>query len=554
VQRIFDLYLASGLLNRVGVGPDCAGAVRGHAPDAAGELGDGRGLSVARPSLRCMSNSAGRRSKRRQDRAPRSRGGNGASPERHVNKLTTSSIDDAQVTTLLGNVKIDPALLIELLLPVLWLSRVEAFAMNSSVEGSMVLHHAYQQLGIASDVYTVTLSITNRANDRSTEYGRADPRWHNGILDGHCLLWLPQSGRVVDATVEQFPAAAGSAPAPVVGRVGGSTLSAWDSAGGSLAAGTLLSVTSAVGLLLYKLTGPEYRDLVTSSLTPNDNERYRRAGVNLASRALTLLRVGSVAERVRTVPYPHLHTLLDAVGNAEFVVEPAGDFFFTVRSDDVEHSLRLDAIPIGAVDAAVAHCPDAPAPPQCPDHDLIKKTLSDVTTIARVLRSGTPATGGGDVPVVLFEPTAAVGIQARGLGRFEAQAEGIIMAGFSRFLPDSTAVPRLPSWSVRRTSDGLELWDEGGIWARAELSVDDEWLAAAKTHRVVRVVYGVFVGVRIPHGRATYGDADRETELVRARRSGIVAVAEIPWGGSRQASRWPWNRRTASGRTGRRTS
>jgi len=67
----------------------------------------------------------------------------------------TSSIEDTQVAALLGAEEIDPALLIEMLLPVLWLSRVEAFEGNSSVEGSMVLHHAYEQLGIASHVYTV---------------------------------------------------------------------------------------------------------------------------------------------------------------------------------------------------------------------------------------------------------------------------------------------------------------------------------------------------------------------------------------------------------------
>lgn len=469
----------------------------------------------------------------------------------------TSSIDDTEVTALLGAEEIDPALLIELLLPVLWLSRVEAFEGNSSVEGSMVLHHAYEQLGIASYVYTVTLSITNPANGRSTEYGRPDPLWDNGILDGHCLLWLPQSGRVIDATVEQFSGTPGSASAPVVGRLAGSNTSAWASTEGGLTAGTFLDVLSAVGLLHYELTGPEYQHLVTSSLTPEDDERYRRAGVNLASRALTLLRVGPVAERVRRVPYPQLHALLDAVATAEFVVESTGDFFFTVRREDAEHSLRLDEIPVCAADAVVSRYPEDSAPRPDPDHDLVKEMLSDVATDARVLLSATAPTGGGDVPVVLFEPRAAVGLRARGFGTREAQAEGIIIAGFSRFLPDSTAVPRLQSWSVRRTPEGLELWDEGGIWARAELSIDDEWLAAVETHQVVRVVYGVFVGVRTPHGRVSYTDTDRETELLHARRSGIVAVAEVPWAGSRKTTRrrwWSWNRGTGTGRTERGTS
>ncbi|GAB3448560.1 hypothetical protein [Actinophytocola sediminis] len=464
----------------------------------------------------------------------------------------TSSIDDTRVAALLGAEEFDPALLIEMLLPVLWLSRVEMFEGNASVEGSMVLHHAYEQLGVASHVYTVTLSIMNPANDQSAKHGRPDPRWNDGVLDGHCVLWLPQSGRLVDATVEQFSAAPNSASAPVVGRLAGSNSSAWASPEGGLAAGTWIDVLNAVGLIMhYELTDLEYRDLVTSSLTQEDNERFQRAGVNLASRALTLLRVGPVAERVRTVPYPQLHALLDAVDNAEFVVEPTGDFFFTLRDGDIEHSWRLDEIPVAVSDSVMSRYPEDRALRPGPDHDLVKETLSDVATDARVLSSATPATGGGDVPVVFFEPRAAVGMRSRSFGTREAQAEGIIMAGFRRFLPDSTTVPRLESWSVRRTPEGLELWDEGGIWARAELSIDDEWVAAAEAHRVVRVVYGVFVGVRIPRGQVSYTDADREAELLHARRSGIVAVAEVPWAGVRKAprSRWrPWKRRAASGR------
>lgn len=505
-------------------------------------------MSVGRFSLVRMANTARNRSKRRA-RPARNRERDGMSPLPESHRPMASAVNDMQVSALLCDVEVDPGLLIEMLLPVLWLSRVETFSRNSSVEGCMVLHHAYDLLGIASDVYTVTLWITNPSNDQSTEYGRPDPCWDNGILDGHCLLWLPQSGRAIDVSVEQFPAAVGSVSAPLMGRIGGANLRGWQTADGELPPGTYLAMS---GRAVYELTGPRYRDLVTSSLASEDNERYRRAGVNLASRALTLMRIGPVADRVRGVPYPRLHALLDAVGTAEFVVEPGGDFFFTFRDDDTERSLRLDEIPIGEVMAAASDVEKTLRPPGGSTYELIKQTLLDVDTEARTLRRATAAAGGGDLPVVFFEPRAGVGVQTLESGKFEAQAEALIAAGFGRFLPGSPAVPRLPLWSVRHSSDGLELWDEGGIWARAELSVSDEWLAAAARHRVVRVVYGILVGVRIPEGRNAYSEADREAELVQGRRSGIVAVAEIPWKADRRTSRWPWRRRTFLDRQGRR--
>ena len=78
----------------------------------------------------------------------------------------------------------DPTSEIEMLLPVLWLSRVEEFGPNSSVEGTMVLHHAYEQLGIASHVYTVTLVVKDPKSDEWVERGRPDPRWSDGVWTG----------------------------------------------------------------------------------------------------------------------------------------------------------------------------------------------------------------------------------------------------------------------------------------------------------------------------------------------------------------------------------
>ena len=61
-------------------------------------------------------------------------------------------------------------------------------------------------------------------------------------------------------------------------------------------------------------------------------------------------------------------------------------------------------------------------------------------------RQGKPLGPLDGVPVTIKDL-----VLMRGFPTLEAQAEGIIMAGFSRFLPNSAGAPRLPSWSVRRT-------------------------------------------------------------------------------------------------------
>lgn len=131
------------------------------------------------------------------------------------------------------------------------------------------------------------------------------------------------------------------------------------------------------------------------------------------------------------------------------------------------------------------------------------------------------------LPVVLFEPHRGLGITQADGSRQELQAETIIQAGFTRWRPVA-AFEQLPDWTVRQTSNGLELWDHGGIWARGPARPGVNWLAAAARLGSVLAVYGVQLGVRPPTPRR-WTPAARAAELRRARNAGIVAAAIIPW-------------------------
>ena len=131
------------------------------------------------------------------------------------------------------------------------------------------------------------------------------------------------------------------------------------------------------------------------------------------------------------------------------------------------------------------------------------------------------------LPVVQFEPHRGLGVTQPDGSRQELQAETIIQAGFTRWRPVA-AFEQLPDWTVRQTSDGLELWDHAGIWARGPARPDLGWLAAASRLGFVLAVYGVQLGVR-PATARLRTPVERAAELRRARRAGIVAAALIPW-------------------------
>jgi len=132
------------------------------------------------------------------------------------------------------------------------------------------------------------------------------------------------------------------------------------------------------------------------------------------------------------------------------------------------------------------------------------------------------------LPVVLFEPRAAVGVTLPDGTRQEMQTEAIIQAGFSRWRP-VTAFERLDDWSVRQTKGGVELWDHGGIWARARATNPDlAWYAAAGRLGMVLAVYGPRVGVRRPP-RGAWTPTEQAAELRNSQAAGIVAAALVPW-------------------------
>jgi hypothetical protein len=232
--------------------------------------------------------------------------------------------------------------MVEVLPAAVWLHHMQGRPANACVEAGLTLRFAYEQLGIEARVLPVKLRIEDPLTGWQTDYGRADPFWDERVFHGHCVLWLPSSHRFIDATVEQYPPVRRYRLGPIVGRATTATVST--PALVEPPAGSGLAVRRKDLLLTYTTIGDQ-RVVADSDWVRGHLDRYRRAGINLASEVLVLLRNTDVVERIPVVDYPRLGALLAVVGGAELREDESGDRVFALPgADGQRRPVRLDEV------------------------------------------------------------------------------------------------------------------------------------------------------------------------------------------------------------------
>ena len=59
--------------------------------------------------------------------------------------------------------------------------------------------------GLAHQGLVTYLILERQRRVQSSKIGQPNPYWSEAMFNGHCVLWLPGSGRFIDPTVEQYP-------------------------------------------------------------------------------------------------------------------------------------------------------------------------------------------------------------------------------------------------------------------------------------------------------------------------------------------------------------
>lgn len=223
-------------------------------------------------------------------------------------------------------------------LPLLWVKLAEGRRANSCVDACATLFHAFGQFGIEAEILPTGV-VVHDGDGQRTQFATDRPHWSTDTeFVGHAVLVLPQLGKLIDPTVEQVPPIRALGMGPVIGRIPPEGRDALRHGGASF------GIPREELLIEYVPVHAEHLSVLTEApLMAANAEAHRRSGINLATLALSALRADDVVDRIRQAPFPGIHALLDAVGNAPIEPDGAGDMRIALTDDTgATVNMRLD--------------------------------------------------------------------------------------------------------------------------------------------------------------------------------------------------------------------
>jgi hypothetical protein len=204
-------------------------------------------------------------------------------------------------------------------LPALWLWSVgqDGHAAAHCVDACVTVQYALAEYGIASEIEAVGVGIAAPGAEPEL-LGEGDaltPHYNeDGTFNGHTVLVIPDAGRLVDPTIQQFDAIPRTvraaqpmmAPLPAPGGLG---IEAF-------------AVHRGDHLVVYVPLPPPYCDAWQSSpVLVQRADEYREVASNLAAKVFDIMRSEAFRERIAQSPYPRLRTLLTALDGMPFVAD-----------------------------------------------------------------------------------------------------------------------------------------------------------------------------------------------------------------------------------------
>jgi hypothetical protein len=213
------------------------------------------------------------------------------------------------------------------------------------VDDCLILAHAYAQLGIAAQVRAAELEVTVRRTGATAAYGSRDPRWEDGMVHGHSVVWLPGPGHLIDTTIEQFAEiTAGSGPVIIPGT----PAHAAEEAPVADDEPFRVSLRRDDVLIAYAVAPPAVaRRMLDHPVVADGAPGYRRRGMNIASETLMLLAGSLSPEQTRLIPFQRAAALTEAIRDIPAEQIDSGDWRFTLPGPNgTPIPTRIDRLPV----------------------------------------------------------------------------------------------------------------------------------------------------------------------------------------------------------------
>jgi hypothetical protein len=244
---------------------------------------------------------------------------------------------------MLGLANLPPEQLVEIGLPVWWLMLQHGNPANVCLDGALVLRTAYAQFGITAVPKLVELVVDDPARDQSTRYGTRTPHFVDGEdrFVGHMGLWLPQSCRFIDHSVQQFPQVRAVTWLPMALPLGLNGVTDWD----HVQAG-FIGPRGQLRLTYTPLPEADNARILADAYLYRHAETHHRVAVNVASNLLQILCLEEFRDRALATRHARLHALLGIVGDAEVRADPGNNLRFVLPGTEQAGGVYLDQITV----------------------------------------------------------------------------------------------------------------------------------------------------------------------------------------------------------------
>jgi hypothetical protein len=251
-----------------------------------------------------------------------------------------------------GLLSLPPELLVEIGLPVWWLMLQRGNPANVCIDGALVLRTAYAQFGITAIPKLVELVVTDPSTDHATAYGTRTPHFveDEERFVGHMGLWMPQSCRFIDHSVQQFPQVRGETWLPMTMPLGMNGVTNWNQTLGGFA-----GPRGRLTLTYTPLPEADNTRILSHAYLDRHTEQHHRVGINVATNLLQVLRLDDLRERALATPHARLHALLEVISDAEVRTDTDNNLRFVLPGTEPAGGVYLDQIATSA--APVDRCP-----------------------------------------------------------------------------------------------------------------------------------------------------------------------------------------------------